>query len=331
MTKTRKIKYIKKGKKEFSMKPIFKPKKYEYYMQFGKYDYSTHTPYSSYFAKNEWDALSRNPYVIDLLKDNLDKISWYWLSQNSGAIELLENNLDNVNWMQLSRNPNAIHILEKNLDKVDWHSLSSNPNAIHILEKNWDKINRSSIYGNENAIKIIEKLMDNYEKDMQKCFLLYRSYPLPIRWDMLSSNPNAIHLLEQNFHEVSWSDLSSNPSAIHLLENNMDKIDWFALSANPNAIHLLEKKKFIYGKALAYNPNAIHLVHKYLYRMSLEGLLDGDCGYHKFVLQIDYEKQKLQMEPLKKELLEYVFHPLRLRRLCDKLSIDLVSLVNQYN
>ena len=37
--------------------------------------------------------------------------------------------------------------------------------------------------------------------------------------------------------------LSTNPNAIHLLEQNPDKIDWFWLSLNPNAIDLLEKNQ----------------------------------------------------------------------------------------
>ena len=41
--------------------------------------------------------------------------------------------------------------------------------------------------------------------------------------------------------KINWGILSSNPNAIHLLEQNQDKIDWFMLSSNPNAIHLLEK------------------------------------------------------------------------------------------
>ena len=42
--------------------------------------------------------------------------------------------------------------------------------------------------------------------------------------------------------KLDWEMLSSNPNAIHLLEQNPDKIDWNKLSWNPNAIHLLEKK-----------------------------------------------------------------------------------------
>jgi hypothetical protein len=42
--------------------------------------------------------------------------------------------------------------------------------------------------------------------------------------------------------KIDWTLLSENPNAINLLEQNPDKIDWFWLCLNPNAIHLLEKK-----------------------------------------------------------------------------------------
>jgi exonuclease V gamma subunit len=81
-------------------------------------------------------------------------------------------------------------------------------------------------------------------------------------WDMLSRNPNAIHLLEQNPEKINWEYLSGNPNAIHLLEQNPDKINWHILSMNPNAIPLLEKNiGNIDWKCLLENPNpkAIHL------------------------------------------------------------------------
>ena len=46
-----------------------------------------------------------------------------------------------------------------------------------------------------------------------------------IHWNMLSCNPNAIHLLEKNVDKIHWRMLSANPNAIHLLEKNIDKID----------------------------------------------------------------------------------------------------------
>jgi len=64
--------------------------------------------------------------------------------------------------------------------------------------------------------------------------------PDQIDWQLLSSNPAAIHLLEANLDMIDWTYLSTNPAAIHLIEANLDQIDWFYLSSNPAAIHLLE-------------------------------------------------------------------------------------------
>ena len=50
-----------------------------------------------------------------------------------------------------------------------------------------------------------------------------------LEWCLLSSNPNAINLLEENPDKIDWSNLSSNPNAIKLLEENPDKIDWCEL------------------------------------------------------------------------------------------------------
>ena len=44
-----------------------------------------------------------------------------------------------------------------------------------------------------------------------------------------------------NLNKIDWDCLSSNPNAIFLLEQNPDKINWIRLSSNPNAIDLLEK------------------------------------------------------------------------------------------
>ena len=43
----------------------------------------------------------------------------------------------------------------------------------------------------------------------------------------------------ENSHKVDWEFLSTNQNAIHILQNNLDKVDWFYLSANPNAIPIL--------------------------------------------------------------------------------------------
>jgi hypothetical protein len=80
-------------------------------------------------------------------------------------------------------------------------------------------------------------------------------------WFGLSSNPNAIYLLEKNPSKINWKELSPNPNAIRLLEKNQEKIDWKQLSGNPNAIHLLEQNQDKTDwRELYWNPNARHLV-----------------------------------------------------------------------
>ena len=46
----------------------------------------------------------------------------------------------------------------------------------------------------------------------------------------LSSNLNAIHILEKNLDKVNWSNLSFNQNTIHILEKNLDKVNWKILS-----------------------------------------------------------------------------------------------------
>ncbi|MDB4352918.1 hypothetical protein OAA60_05765 [Porticoccaceae bacterium] len=71
-----------------------------------------------------------------------------------------------------------------------------------------------------------------------------------INWDTLSSNPNAIHILEKNLDKIDWSGLSSNPNAIHILEKNLDKVNWHELSRNYNIFEYdyKEIKNTLYNK-----------------------------------------------------------------------------------
>jgi hypothetical protein len=101
--------------------------------------------------------------------------------------------------------------------------------------------------------------------------------PDKIDWDMLSTNPNAIHLLEANPDKINMCWLSENPNAIHLISKMLDEIDVIShvnfpvcvsrLLRNPNAIqlleHILESNKYkhkIVWYGLSLNPNAMHLL-----------------------------------------------------------------------
>jgi len=90
-----------------------------------------------------------------------------------------------------------------------------------------------------------------------------------VDWIELSSNPNpnAIRLLEKNLDKVNvcWSKISANPNAIRILEKNLDKVVWCELSANPNAIGILEKNlDKVDWTYLSTNPNAIPILEKNL-------------------------------------------------------------------
>jgi hypothetical protein len=45
--------------------------------------------------------------------------------------------------------------------------------------------------------------------------------------------------LENNIDKIEWIELSSNPNAIHIMEKNLDKVKWYELIYNSNAIHLI--------------------------------------------------------------------------------------------
>ncbi len=63
---------------------------------------------------------------------------------------------------------------------------------------------------------------------------------------MLTTNPNAIRLLEQNLDKINWNWISKNPNAIHLVEQYPDCGDWKLLLQNPSIFEIdyqvLEKR-----------------------------------------------------------------------------------------
>jgi methionine-rich copper-binding protein CopC len=72
----------------------------------------------------------------------------------------------------------------------------------------------------------------------------YGVYLDDIDWESLSSNPNAIDLLQKYSYKINWSWLSgnTNPRAIEMLKTHSHLIDWRVLSANPAAIDMLKNK-----------------------------------------------------------------------------------------
>jgi hypothetical protein len=131
-------------------------------------------------------------------------------------------------------------------------------------------------------------------------------------WGYLSSNPNAIHLLEQNQDKIDWYYLSSNPNAIHLLEQNQDKIDWYELTKNPNAIHLLEQNQDkIDWDELSTNPNAIHLLEQNQEQINWYWLSNNPSIFYQ---TYNYEKIKTTIgDKIREELMKKLYAPKRVQ------------------
>ena len=222
------------------------------------------TEYAKLQNKVYWRALSANPKAIDLIitkiKEGirLDDIDWDALSKNPAIFFTFNKNIEaksRIIARILSNNsvstktkitdlPGDLHKkiivdlknISKNIlrdgipiDKLNWNYLSANPNAIYLL--------RERMYFEKNLSE------DEYKK-----------LPYQINWAALCTNsdPEAIILLslQENYDKIDWLRLSSNPNAITLLEKRVvyqlglnhdqlerlsihERISWQKLSANP--------------------------------------------------------------------------------------------------
>jgi len=133
---------------------------------------------------------------------------------------------------------------------------------------------------------------------------------------------------------LDWEGLSRNPNAINILEKNLDKIDWFYLSLNPNANKIFEKKlnKINWNKIdlewLSANPNAIHILEKNLDKIDWTEISKNP---NIFIYDYDKMKQRMQDSGLYNELMQIVFHPDRLQKICFTYKITLNELIKIYH
>lgn len=248
-----------------------------------------------------WQALSKNPYAIDILDKHRNKIELRIFSGNTNpkAIQIIKelrllargndsssSSDNNIDWINMSANTSteAINFLSspENYDKIEWDifSANTNPKAIEML------------IAKESEEFDLEDREFNRLKPYEK-----------ISWRELSKNPKAISLLERKWEEekelklkdrreynklkkigyiIDWTALSVNVKAIDLLrmkieeENKLtkakydsladiEKINWWVLSANPEAIQLLEANRDkINWVQLGTNPKAIKLLEEEL-------------------------------------------------------------------
>ena len=129
---------------------------------------------------------------------------------------------------------------------------------------------------------------------------LLEKYREKIDWTCICENPKAIHLIEQNMDKADMEILSENPAAIHILEKNLDKVDWHLLSRNVNAVHILEKNLDKVNWRLFLKNPAIFVLDKETMRQQIR----------------DFGKIKKNNEDFgfAEELVATALHPRRLER-----------------
>ena len=194
--------------------------------------------------KIAWSCVSsiKDPEIINLLKNNFDKIDWSSLSRNPFAIELLNNNIDKIDWNEIVHNPNAIEIIRNNIDKIDLDELNYNDNGIEILKDYPERINfeELSISRHPIALEILKNNLDKVDWDLisenPNTYEIVKDNLDKINWNLLCENPSMVNIIKSNPENISWYNLCANPNpeVLEILKNNIDKIDWFMISLNPN-------------------------------------------------------------------------------------------------
>jgi hypothetical protein len=235
--------------------------------------------YTSFMCEDCWINLCFNINAIDILKNNLDKMThkdcWEILCSNINAIDdIIVNNLNKLTnrcWLILCKNSNAIELLKKNPEKINKDACfelctNPNPDICDILEEHIDSMTddldcwydlTDNYYNNPS-----QKLLDFIEKHLDK--IGYSDWLNSI-W----ASPDAMSYIEKNITKLDNNDylymLCTNKNAIHIIEQRLHEMDahcWERFCSNINAIPIilnnLDKLNTEAWKTLSTNPNIIH-------------------------------------------------------------------------
>ena len=174
-------------------------------------------------------------------KENVDKYGWEGLSANPNATMMLKNRIEYEKTLTKTKYDS----LES---KLDWCKLLANPSILLYLLNDFKLASNTYLYSllidlNKSNDLLILRFKDEYLKG-------------------LSSNPNAIKLLEKNPSIIDYPRLSANPYAIKLLKKT-DDINYDNLFLNPNGSQLLYS---------GYKPAEQLKIKKYVVQMILKKL-----------------------------------------------------------
>jgi len=325
--------------------------------------------------------LSVNANAIHILKKNPDKIDTFQLTTFRNITEYYRGNfvvmnnfifnhvdliintckpkliVNNINWTHVLYNYSATDLIDKafeyDIKLINFSILCSNKNIVYffkkydILKKYVSKIDWEVLCMNRNAIPIIDDIILCYEKyiytmDINIKFPLLFLY---IKWDYLSLNENAVHILEKYTHKINFENLSLNRNAMHLIQKYIYKIDMRKLSANESAIEFFKKnpknivweifssnrkgiplfkenaEKVHWNKALLIkDPEIIDIVGTYVEKIQKAFITDNShvlkevkrmlnwtiLSKNPYIFELDCKAMAEKFEPLSKELNDYL-------------------------
>jgi hypothetical protein len=169
-----------------------------------------------YYQYIDWINILYNKNAVDLVKNNLHMIDEYWgvICKQPHLIDIIEQNMDKIDWNLLSENYNAIHILEKNLEKINSNNLQSNKNGFQLL------LQLNHVFSNfKNYHKnIVFEYFDYCEKNNIKfnlTMLLSKDGYTEKHMEILKHNNNRWHLSQNpNIFEYDYKRMRETRQAL---------------------------------------------------------------------------------------------------------------------
>ena len=168
----------------------------------------TYLHYNKKFTDFLWSSIIYNQPSLEFLYD----YHFEYVSVHPMSLFYLQTYPYDIDWTHLSKNPNAIPFIEKNSGLfngrayIDWREILSNATTFSFIFTNRNRIDLSEedfwyyLACNPRSVPIFEQNPDKipgYLSTTYHGLPLLEKYPEKIDWSHLSSNPNAMVLLEK--------------------------------------------------------------------------------------------------------------------------------------
>lgn len=268
--------------------------------------------------------LNMNPKAFRYIMNRPETMHPQWIYKNTNPLILQYiqnqhsiNKPENIRWEYIVQNESAVPYLKTQIN---------NPNFTNFM---WKRLNM-----NTEGVQLLQ----DYHPELMK-------------WELLSSNPGAMHLLETNPDRIHWDYFSRNPhpKAILMLEQNIDKIYIDELVRNTNALHLIRKlfhlvkpihyvdltinhctvplleehPHIIAWEFLVLNHNAIELLERNQHKIEPGMYTHLSSNPGCFIL--DKTEMMKQIRHFAEELVSIVFHPRRVSAYMEQYKYNILE------